>query len=187
VGIRITLTGTPGSGKSTLREYVCSEYGLDYMYMGQIFRDLAKKRGMTITEYLELGEKDPSIDREPDEYQREWGAKNSDYVLEGRTSFVMVPESIKVLVTVDPEVGAKRIFQALQDDPETRNEGRYGSWEEVLTDNRRRMATDTKRYREHYGVDAFDPVNFDIVIDTTGKTKEEARKEFAQKLEDILE
>ena len=51
-------------------------------YIGGMRRALAKKRGMTLAEYNKLGEKDPSTDREVDDYQTELGKKKNNIIVD---------------------------------------------------------------------------------------------------------
>jgi cytidylate kinase len=93
----------------------------------------------------------------------------------------MAPDSIKIFITCDFDEGVRRVFQATMDDPK-KNEGRYTTWEELRPQVQARMETDRKRYIKYYGVDAFDPANFDIVIDSTGITAEEVAERIIEKL-----
>ncbi|MCB9361937.1 cytidylate kinase family protein [Candidatus Woesearchaeota archaeon] len=176
--MRITVGGTPGSGKSTIARKLADKLHLTRYYMGQIFRDCAKEKGMTLTEYLELGETDPHIDREVDEYQKRLSSEDN-IIVEGRTSFFFIPDSIKVFVKADIEEAARRIHH---DKSGTRNEGDLDSLEKTLQEVRRRIRTDTKRYQKYYGIDVYDPRHFDIIIDTTALDEKQAFEEALKKL-----
>lgn len=169
--MRITISGTPGSGKSTIAQFLAEKMDLERYYMGGILRELSKKRGLTLRQYLELGEKDPTVDKEVDDYQVSL-ADEDDWVIEGRTSFHLLPDSIKVFITVSPQVGVQRIF----DDKKERNEGSFNTVEDLMIETEKRMQSDRKRYHKYYGIDVFDPENYDIVIDTTDLSLEEAEK-----------
>jgi len=107
----------------------------------------------------------------------EIGRQEDNLVVEGRTAYHFIPHSLKIFLEVNEEEGAKRIFDDFKIN-KMRNEARQvKSIEEAAAINRERMASDTKRYREIYGIDVFNPRNFDFVLDTTGLSKE---KEFEQ-------
>jgi len=174
----ITISGTPGSGKSTVAKLLAKRLKLKRYYMGQIWRDIAKKNRMTIREGLESSENDPKIDNEVDEYQKKLGKEEDNFIIEGRTSYFFMPNSLKIFLKTDLGVGAERIFRDLKDN-KARNEGKFNSAEEVRLDLKKRMASDKKRYMKFYGQDVFDESNYDLVIDTSNIGP-------AQAAEDIL-
>ena len=44
----ITVSGTPGSGKSTVAKLLEGKTGLKYVYSGMTFRELATKHNMSL-------------------------------------------------------------------------------------------------------------------------------------------
>ena len=46
----ITISGKPCSGKSTMAEIFCKKYNFDRVYAGAIFKDEAKKMGLSAME-----------------------------------------------------------------------------------------------------------------------------------------
>ncbi len=168
----ISISGTMGSGKSTLAKRLAKKLNFDYFYMGQIFRDLAKKRNMNLRKYLEFGETDPNIDKEVDDYQKKLSKTNDNFVIDGRVSFYIIPNSIKLYIYSNIEVGAERIFSDLKNNP-LRNEGNFKSAEEVEKEIKKRLKTDKKRYKKYYNIDVFNPNNFDLAIDTSDLSREE--------------
>lgn len=169
----ISLSGAPGSGKSTIAQMLADKLGWQRYYMGGLRREAAKKRGMSLTEYNKLGESDISTDKEVDEYQRELGIKEDNFVIEGRTSWYFIPHSLKVYLDVSPEAGAKRIFGSLQH-KNTRNEGdNLETWQDVLASTSQRVASDNLRYRQYYDIDVYDKKNYDFCLDTTDLTPDQ--------------
>ncbi len=169
----ISINGDEGSGKSTVAKKLAIVLGLPRYYMGQILRDMAKKRNLSLVEYLKIGETDPSVDREVDNYLLELANREKSFIIESRTAWHLIPDSIKIYFQVDEIEGAKRIFKELQES-NTRNEDKKtGTLEEVLESNRRRRETDDFRYQKYYGINIRDPKNYDFVLDTTRLTREE--------------
>ena len=60
--MQITVSGLPGSGTTTLSRLLAEYYELELVSSGEIFRRMAKERGMSLSEFGALAEKDPSID-----------------------------------------------------------------------------------------------------------------------------
>jgi len=55
----ISISGTPGAGKGTLAKNLAAELGWPVFSMGDLRRQAAARRGMTLAEYNKLGETDP--------------------------------------------------------------------------------------------------------------------------------
>jgi CMP/dCMP kinase len=169
----ITFNGDEGAGKTTIGKKVAQEIGFNYYYTGQIFRDMAEKKGLTTVEYLKLGETDPSIDKEVDDYVIELAKKEDNFLIDSRMAWHFIPDSLKIYLKVDELAGVKRIFEQLQKD-NTRNEIRSArSLETVLEKIRERKETDNKRYLQYYGVNIHEEKNYDFVLDTTNLSREE--------------
>jgi predicted cytidylate kinase len=169
----ITIGGTMGAGKSTLAIKLAKKLSWPRYYMGQIFRDLARKKGLVLREYLKGGESDPQIDRQVDEYQIKLGRTKDNIIIEGRTSFFLIPQSVKIYLFADLDTAAKRVFSDLKKNSRQRNEGKHETWEDVKKDLKKRLATDRKRYRRYYQRNVFNPKHFDLALDTSDLTKQQ--------------
>lgn len=170
----ISLSGAMGSGKSTIAQLLADKLGWPRYYMGGLRREAAKKRGLTLEEYNKLGETDPTTDFEVDEkYQRELADTQENFIIEGRTAWYFIPESLKIYLDVELEEGAKRIFSNLSQ-KNNRNEARdLNSVADVMASNRRRLESDRLRYQKYYQIDVYDPANYDFYLDTTHLTRDE--------------
>ena len=58
----ITISGHPGSGTSSLVDGICKAKGWTSLNGGQIFRDEAKNRGLSLAEFGDLCASDYSVD-----------------------------------------------------------------------------------------------------------------------------
>ena len=173
----ISFNGDEGSGKSTIAEKVAKVLGYPRYYMGQIFRDMAKKRGMTLVEYLKLGEVDPNIDKEVDDHLLQLAEESNDFIIESRTAWHLIPQSLKIYLKVDEKEGAKRIFKQLQKNNSRNEDRKIDSLEDLLASNRKRKETDDLRYKKYYGIDIRNSKNYDFFLDTTKLTREEVFKQ----------
>ena len=175
----ITISGTPGSGKSTVAKILVERLKAERIYVGGIRRQLARDKGMTLNELNEYAKEHPETDVDVDKKSAA-EAKQLDHdgktvIVEGRTQFHFLPKSIKVFMTVSMDEGAKRIWKDLQDQEASsqRNEGSYASIEELIKGLKQREENDAQRYLKYYGFDHRDKKNYDFVIDTTNLTPEE--------------
>jgi len=169
----ISLSGAPGSGKSTIAQRLADEYNWPRYYIGGLRREKAKMRGLTLTEYNQLGEIDPVTDQEVDSYQTELGRNQDNFIIEGRTSWYFIPHSFKIYLDVDSQEGAKRIFQGLQKKNNRNEDKDLSTWEAVWESNKKRIASDCRRYRKYYDIDVYNPKNYDFYLDTSKLTAAE--------------
>jgi len=169
----ITISGLPGSGKTTVAELVARELGLEHVYAGNIFRRQAEAAGLTLQEYVRRAETDPRIDRQLDDRMRE-RARGGRAVLEGRLAAFMAVEAgadaLKVYLNASEAVRAERI---------ARREG--GATAERLHEIQAREASDRQRYRDIYGVDYHDHGRYDLVMDTDRRAPEELAGEIVRR------
>lgn len=161
----ITISGLPGSGKTTVARLVAATLGLEHVYAGNIFREQARAHGLSLEEYLRRAEQDSTIDRDLDARMRERAAQG-DAILEGRLAAFMAEQAgvpaLRVFLDAAEEVRAERIY------------GREGGMvDQRRREMREREQSDRQRYREIYGVDYHDHARYDLVMDTAGRTPEE--------------
>jgi len=159
--MRITISGYPGSGKSTVAKWLAKRLKLKYYGAGKMRREIAKEKGMSLAEFNKLGEKADWTDRMVDDFQKKL-AKKDNFIADGRLSWHFIPNSIKIFLKVDPKIGAKRIFK------EKRAEERYSSVEDEIKSLKERLKSDVRRYKKHYGLsNIYALKNYDIIIDTS--------------------
>ncbi|NTU99139.1 AAA family ATPase [Candidatus Falkowbacteria bacterium] len=168
----ISFGGNAGSGKSTIAKMLADKLGWPRYYIGGLRRQKAAERGLTLAEYNKLGETDPATDFEVDEYQKELAKGEDNFVIEGRTSWYFIPQSLKIFLDADPDVAAQRILSDMQSNNQ-RNEGNASTLAEIKAIAKERKESDTKRYRHYYDIDVFDPKNFDFTLDTSNLTPDE--------------
>lgn len=163
----ISFGGNIGSGKSTIAKMLAEKLGWPRYYIGGILRQQAKERGLSIEEFYKLGETDPSIDKGVDDYQRELGKKENNFIIEGRTSWFLIPHSYKIFLAVDEIAGAQRVWRDLVKSDQ-RNEGHgVKTLEDVIKINQQRKQSEIERYQKYYQKDIFNLDNYDLVLNTT--------------------
>ena len=163
--VLVTISGLPGSGKTTVAQLVARALGLEHVYAGNVFRRQAETNGLSLEEYLRRAEQDSSIDRELDR-QMEARAARGDAVLEGRLAAFMADRAgipaLRVFLAASEPVRAARIRE---------REG--GVAAERLREIQAREASDHRRYLDLYGVDYHDLARYDLVMETDRGTPEE--------------
>lgn len=161
----VTITGDLGSGKSTVAGLLAREWGARRYSTGAAMRDLAAKLGISLLELSARAETDPAIDEQIDSVFRDLGASAEDLVVDSRMAWHFLPDSLKIRLTVAPEVAAARVFHDRDRVPESDRALRTPA--EVYKTLVARRASECKRYKAYYGVDVEDNRNYDAVIETT--------------------
>jgi len=159
----IVVGGPPGSGKSTVAKLIASKYGLRYVSMGSIFREIAKRMGVSLEELSLIAERDPSIDRMIDSRAVE-EAKNGCVVIDGHISAWILKDiaDVKIATWAPHPVRISRIAQ---------RDGRDVS--AVERETTIREESEKRRFKAIYGIDVDDLSVFDIVVNTARFTPEE--------------
>lgn len=168
----ITISGPAGSGKSTIAKALASRLGAERIYVGGIRRQLALDMGMSLAELNEYALNHPETDINVDKTaaaQARQLAEHNIVIVEGRTQFYFIPESIKIYIKVEASAGARRIWQDLQNEQSRnqRNEGQFQSLAEVEAYQKTRQANDLARYQKYYQLDHSDEKHYDFILDTT--------------------
>ncbi len=170
----ISISGAQGSGKSTMAKKLATDLNWPRYYIGELRRNAALKRGMTLAEYNILGEKDPKTDTEVDIYQKKLGEKEDNFIIEGRTSWHFIPHSFKIYIDVEMEIGAERIWKHLQKDNKRNEDSNLNELEDVVESLKNRLESDRKRYLKYYNIDVHNQKHYDFIIDTSKLTIEKA-------------
>ena len=178
----ITISGMPGSGKTTAAALLSKQFNLKHYYLGRMRRDIARQKGMTVNELNKLGEKDPSTDKAVDDYLIELGKTQDNFIAEGRTAFHFIPNSIKIFMAVDINTGAERIINDAQnkESKEARNEEIGTTTQQQADLLKARMESDNIRYKKYYNIDVSNKDNYDLWLDTTNLTKEQVIKKLSE-------
>ena len=162
MGLTIAISGLTGSGKSTVGKSVAKSFNLHLKSMGDIFRELAKEKGVPLEEFSKTRNEnfDVMLDKKTLEL-----SKKGNVVLIGRlTGWVSGGNAdVKVWVDCDERVRVERV---------AKREGI--SVEEAEKKISERDSADAKRYRELYGIDVNDKNIYDILFDNTTATYEES-------------
>jgi cytidylate kinase len=155
--MRITVSGPPGSGTTTLAKALSSRFDLEHVSSGDVFRSMARERDMSLAEFGRVAEEDPEIDREIDERQAEIARENDDIILEGRLSGWMAEDAdLRVWLDAPLDVRAERVAEREKQ-----------TVEEARVEIEEREASESKRYQEIHGIDIDDLSVYDLVVDTS--------------------
>ena len=177
--VKITISGHPGSGTSTLVDAICKIKSWSSLNGGEIFRMEAKNRGLSLSEFGDLCANDFSVDKSLDEILKSNMIDvNGPDVMESRLSgwwaHLLELDCVRIWIDVNETVRANRVVdrEAI-------------SFESALSENSKRTAKDLARYEEMYGLNPEDSTPYTHVIDASGLTKEEVLSSTLKILEEV--
>ena len=151
----ITISGPPGSGKSTLSKRLSTQLGLELISMGDIFRKMAEDRCMSLEEFGVLAKSNDEIDRKLDESQQKIAKEKDNIILEGRLSGFLVDADLKIWLKTSLETRAERI---------AKRENKAVS--SALDETSERARCEAERYLNYYDIDVSDLSVYDLIIDS---------------------
>lgn len=165
----ITITGSLGSGKSTVAKKLSEELGLIYYSTGSAQRQIATQMGITTLQLNHLADKDKSIDEKIDGVIKSMNNDGNAYIVDSRLAWHFMPDSFKVKLIVNKNIAAERIFN----DRKRSGESKYTDVAQVITAIEERRHSERERFLRVYQVDIENNSAFDLVIDTTNLSPDE--------------
>lgn len=154
--MKITISGPPGSGKSTLSKILSVMLGLELVSMGDIFRKCASDRCMSLEEFGRIANCNEKIDREIDEMQKKMAKEKDDILIEGRISGFLIDADLKVWLKAPLEIRAQRIAKR-----------ECKSVDRSMDETSLREECERERYLKYYNIDVKDLSVYDLVIDSS--------------------
>src|SRR5579871_263610 len=159
--MRITLSGTLGSGKSTVGRELARRLNVSYISTGQIFRELGQISSLDALQTNLEAETNRALDDAVDNKVRDLNNSTTDFIIDSRMAWHFVENALRVFLSVTPETAAQRIMA-----DRSRATEHYSSVEAALDALRARRDSEIRRYRRLYNVDIDDVSNYDMSIIT---------------------
>ena len=182
--MNITITGNLGSGKSSVAK-ILKEKGYEIVSTGNIFRQLAMEKGLSVEEFNKqvneaASRGDRSVDKMIDDTTTKIGEERDNVVFDSRLAWNFAPNSFKVFVITDIDEAARRVFN----DSLRANSESYESQEACKKALINRQKLETVRYKEIYAIDYYDMSNYNLVIESTNASPAEIAQEILDKMEE---
>jgi len=179
----ISLAGDLASGKGTVSEILIRDLNYGIYRNGEYVRKLAKDMGLDITSFNSFLADHPEIDLQIEKSAAEYAKDHDNFIIDARLGWYAVPESFKVYLKVDIDVAAHRAFNDLK----RKSTEAFATVEEQKADMQRRYKLENERYWKLYHVHKDDMSNYDLVVDTTNITPEEAAEQIKKEYKKWLE
>jgi cytidylate kinase len=164
----IVLNGDLGSGKSTVSRLLSERLGIRRISVGDLYREMARQRGLTALQLNLHAELDDKIDFYVDQLQKDIAAGGEQLIVDSRLAWFYFTGALKVHIIADPAVAAQRALSRPGDTVES-----YTSLAEAITGIAERSESERARFLSRYGADKTRWSNYDLVIDSTRVTPAE--------------
>ncbi|ERG94951.1 (d)CMP kinase [Haloquadratum walsbyi] len=152
----ITVSGPPGCGATTLCDGLSEALNCGYVSGGDIFRDLADERGMSLSQLIAKSDETDDIDRALDRRLRtiaeKWGAANNPFILEARLAGWLAGNRADLRIWLDA--------------PDEVRVDRTSDRKEMEAEMRVREVSEAGRYKSYYNVDVSDQSFYDLSVNT---------------------
>lgn len=164
------MSGLHGTGKTTYARMLAKDFGLRHISAGELFRRIAKERGLSLAEFSKLASKDPAVDKIVDD-QTKKEAKEGSVIIDGLLASWIVGDlaDIKVHLIAPEKIRITRI---------ARRDGI--PYKEAKKITLLREGIEKERFKRVYSIDIDDKSIYDLVLNT-GKLSLEANLEVIKK------
>ena len=178
--VLITISGHPGSGTSTLVKLLSEARGWSSLNGGELFRQGAKRRNMSLAEFGQLCKQNLDVDRELDLLLKDEMLRNDEDApsivesrLAGWWAYQLNLNIPRIWLNVDERERANRV-QA--------REG--GEIDDILAASRKRASVDAERFLKLYNLLPEQKEPYTHILDATSLNPQEV---LAQVLEIVEE
>ena len=152
----ITVSGTPGSGVTTLCRGLADALGCGYVSGGELFREIAEERGLSLSQLTaragESEELDRALDRRLRTIAETWGTANKGFILESRLAGWLAGNRAELRIWLDA--------------PEEVRLERTEDRDEMAAEMQVREAVDAARYESYYDIDIEDRSIYDLALNS---------------------
>ncbi len=172
----VSISGPPGSGKTTVGELLAKKLSYEFISTGMVFRQMAEEKELSLVKFGEMALENHEIDKELDKRIIVLAKENRTLVLEGRLAGHMLHlngiKAFKILVDAHIHIRAERIAGREDKNPE-----------QVRKEIEVRADCEWKRYNEIYGIDESSLAVYDLIVHSDDSTPEELVAEIIKEME----
>lgn len=153
----IAISGPHGSGKSTAAKTVAELLNYTYVSAGQLFREMAREKGMNLEEFSERAEVDEEIDRYIDNKTLELAQIENGIIVDAQLGGWILRKvaDLIIYITAPLKTRIQRIAE---------RENR--SLEEIKKETLMREESERDRYQKLYNINISDLSIYDVIINT---------------------
>ncbi|MHB8361531.1 MAG: (d)CMP kinase [Thermoplasmataceae archaeon] len=165
--MRIAISGTIGSGKSTVARILSEMTGYEVFSGGYFFRQAAIERNITVEQFNKLLEEDPQFDTDLNNIIQNFVRSRDNIIVESRLigwlSYRVGIEAFKVFLDANLNVRVSRVKE--RDSTE--------NTKKLITE---REESENRRFMEFFKIDFSDKRIYDLVLNTDNISAEETAR-----------
>ena len=168
----ITITGLPGSGKTTIAKELAKHLHMKCYALGDLFRKIAKHKRASV---LDLSRKSEKIVDEMDALQKKIARTHKNAIIDSRLGAYLIKNAhIRIYIYAPLKTRVKRIAQR---DKTSYNE----SYHQTLAREREEL----KHYKKRYNIDYRNKKLYNIILNTNKLKLNEGIKKVINKIEKL--
>src|SRR5258705_4973856 len=137
----VVINGDLGSGKSTVSVELAGRLDLRRISVGDMYREMAQRRGMTALQLNLHAELDDAIDSAVDNLQSEIARSGEQLIVDSRLAWFFFHEAFKVHLITESNEAARRVLARPHSEVEN-----YASLEEAKKNLRSRSESERMRF-----------------------------------------
>ncbi|MBY9001839.1 MAG: AAA family ATPase [Candidatus Heimdallarchaeota archaeon] len=153
----IAISGPHGSGKSTAAKKVAELLNYTYISAGQMFREMAKDKGMNLEEFSKNAEANEEIDRSIDNRTLDFAQIENGIIIDAQLGGWVLRKVADLIIYITAPVKTR-----IQRIAERENR----SIEEIKKETLMREESERHRYQKLYNIDVSDLSIYDVIINT---------------------
>ena len=146
--MKITISGLPGSGKTTIAKMIAKKLNFPFLSVGNIQGMIANKRKITIDELMIQGKKELNIHYVMDKKISQIGKQKDNFIIEGWIAYHFIPDSFKIFLYANEEKTARRVLNEKREDEPISKEIK-GAKRQL----KKRVENSKKGFQKAYGID----------------------------------
>lgn len=159
----IAIGGPHGSGKSSVAKKLAEEFGMKYISAGEVFRQMAKERNISLKEMSKLVIDEPEVDIQIDDRTKELGQYENTLV-DAQLSAFFIPDDalVRISITASKQVRWERIAK------------RDGcTLEQARQETDTREMAEKRRFSDLYDINVDNQDVYDVIINSDRLTEEQ--------------
>ena len=153
----ITVTGNPGSGKSTVVQLLKNTLKYETFYVGMFFKSVAKERSLTVPELCQSSDANELQGIIIDKFRAISTMANA--IVDSRTAWIFIPGSFKIYLQASYPISAERLIND-GNRPEYANLNKSSVIEKLSAEHNSEVAYFSDRFNVKYD----SPENFDLFL-----------------------
>ena len=160
--MEITISGKPGSGKTTVGKLVAKKLKLKFYSEGEFQRKLARQLSISIIELNKISERSKNYDKILDQRQIDLGVTQDNFLLDSRLGWYFIPDAVKIFLDVKLDEAAKRIFHDKKRKAEKNIDIKI-----TKKNIKQRIKLEKEKYKQKYNLNPYLKKHYDLYLDTT--------------------